>query len=198
MKKYTLIVFLLYLLLLLCSSTTQIKGELIYWTKEYKLTWGDFKASPKNISTNAAITSAGFGIEPYTISSNSDTVNLVVNVFFVKNESWVKQNAKSLSLLNHEQAHFDINELFARKFKQQLIKHKFTNASFLENFSKLFLKYQNDLKAYQNLYDKQTDHSRLEAKQLEWEKKVAKELENLKGLSEPMLTIRFATNGKKK
>jgi hypothetical protein len=197
MKILQSIIVFFSFIILLCSSIPQSKSELIYWSKDYKLTWNDFKASPKNISTNAAITSAGFGIEPYTISSNSDSVVLNMNVFFVKNESWVKQNAKTLPLLNHEQCHFDINELYARKFRQQIKKYKFTNASFLENFPKLFLKYQNERDAYQNLYDKQTDHSRIQAKQLEWELKVAKELEILEAFSETTIIIRFATKAKK-
>jgi hypothetical protein len=42
-----------------------------------------------------------------------------VEVEFYPNSSWVKPGRKSTELLKHEQGHFDLTELYARKAEKQ-------------------------------------------------------------------------------
>jgi hypothetical protein len=55
---------------------------------------------------------------PYTDARGKG--NFLVESFFVKNRSWVRDSASVFNrvVLAHEQVHFDINELFARKVRR--------------------------------------------------------------------------------
>ena len=50
-----------------------------------------------------------------------------VNAFFYPNESWYKPDVCNNLILSHEQLHFDITELHARKFRQMVSNTRFTN-----------------------------------------------------------------------
>ncbi len=184
MKKIVIINLTVFLCFLsLTSYKISQEDNVIYWTNNVKLTWNDFTGVPSNDSKDGAITTSGYGYNPYTIKGGSDSVTLFFKTYFIKNESWVKEYAKTKFLLKHEQCHFDINELFSRKFRKLISVYKFSKKTFKETFKELFNKSQKELDAYQDLYDKETDHSKVAAKQLEWEKKVAKELKELDAFS---------------
>lgn len=66
--------------------------------------------------------------------------------------------------LSHEQLHFDITELFRRKFNTLVT----DNAENEEKVSEIYRQIAKDCERYQNLYDAETDHSRNIKKQNEW------------------------------
>jgi hypothetical protein len=81
----------------------------IEWTANRKLTWEDFKGSPKIISNSntAAQTYCVFGFQ-----TNYVTILTKAKIFtkntFTCNLSWVKPDQKDKAdLLEHEQGHFD-------------------------------------------------------------------------------------------
>ena len=116
--------WLISIVLVFCciSFYAQKSADKIIWSKDYKLTWEDFKGRPKSSSKFGAITISSvrknFSYKNGKISINAETI-------FFKKDSWVKDNAKILSLLGHEQLHFDIAELFARKFRKAISATKF-------------------------------------------------------------------------
>ncbi|MBX9449849.1 MAG: hypothetical protein KL787_09070 [Taibaiella sp.] len=87
--------------------------DTLHWSKDRKLTWDDFQGIPDTTSTGMAGTSSGFVTKSkYTSDS---TISIVVSAVFYKKESWVKAEFKDSATLNHEQGHFDIAEVYARK-----------------------------------------------------------------------------------
>lgn len=177
------------LLILCCVALyAQKKDEEIVWSKDYKLTWEDFQGRPKSSSTAGAITNSG--ISPnYSYEKGIIRFN-IISTFSVK-KSWVKFDDKIPSTLEHEQLHFDITELYVRKFKKLLSEAKFKNNS--EKIKKLFYsiydKIDKEKDAYQDLYDQETTNPRDEGKQKEWVEKIAKELEELEEYASPELVI---------
>jgi predicted secreted Zn-dependent protease len=98
-------------------------------------------------------------------------------LFFVPNKSWVKSEYKSdFELLKHEQLHFDISELYARKFREQLSKMSFTENVKIE-ISDLYEKITKKKIELQNEYDIETDHSVNILKQKQWGQKILIELQ---------------------
>ena len=176
MKFKNIIVTLLFISVLVSFKTLR-NDDTIKWQKDRKLTWEDFRGRPDSGNPNSAMTDSGFGFS--TGNNNGDSIPLTIEMVFDKNKSWVKKKAETEKLLAHEQCHFDITELFTRKFKKQIVEAKFKRKTFAKQIHDLYEKTNKEWHSYQNDYDKETNHSKIEDKQQEWEEKVAKELNEL-------------------
>ncbi|MDP6909549.1 MAG: hypothetical protein QF371_08585, partial [Flavobacteriales bacterium] len=88
----------------------------IEWQEERVLKWSDFKGKPNKLSKNEALTDSGIAI---SLTCDDEHSEVKVESFFNPYKSWSK-NHTSDYLLEHEQLHFDITELFARKLRKQL------------------------------------------------------------------------------
>ena len=88
--------------------------ELIDWNATNRLTWNDYKGNPDPNSGAAATTTSYLGIE-YNFKNNTVTYKIVCR--FSKNKSWGMY--KTDHILGHEQGHFDITEISARKLNKE-------------------------------------------------------------------------------
>lgn len=150
--------------------------DCIVWKEGERLTWSDFKGTPKRLSPNEALTDSGMSI---ALKCDNNTSEVIVKCFFDRNKSWTKDR-ESEYLLAHEQLHFDITELFVRKLRKQL-SHIGNNC---QELNKQVEKYYNEnykeYVAYQDAYDRESNHSINKQKQAYWERKVATDLAALK------------------
>ena len=95
----------------------------------------------------------------------------------VEKEKFINNPEQSVYLLNHEYIHFDITELFARKFRQKILQIKPMHyKKTIAEIDRLFTSIINEMDIEQSKYDKESDHSRNEGKQMIWSKKVPLEL----------------------
>ena len=82
-----------------------------------------------------------------------------VNAYFYPEESWYKPAVCDTFILGHEQLHFDISELFARKMRGRL-----RNTTFSENVKQevrdIYQETLKELEAMQDRYDWETNFSR--------------------------------------
>ncbi|MEP3571107.1 MAG: DUF922 domain-containing protein, partial [Flavobacteriaceae bacterium] len=101
-----------------------------------------------------------------------------VNAYFYPNESWYKPKICDDIILSHEQLHFDISELFARKMRAKLKRTSFSDNVKAE-IRKIYRETLKELKDFQELYDWETNFSRNTEKQLEWNKKIAEALDTI-------------------
>lgn len=161
------------IMVLVISGSYKESSDIIYWSENYKLNWSDFQANPRTDYQNfSALTSSG--IVHYTGCENG-IISYKVRAYFEKHESWVKDEARTEHHLNHEQIHFDITELYARKLRKLLSKHNFECGQ--EEQFELFVK--NALDAWQQEqrnFDILTRHSLDKQQQKEWYYRVAMEL----------------------
>ena len=165
------------------------KGDIkIYWSKDKLLTWDDFKGKPVKGSPIAADTDSGFELRS-SYNSNDHLLVIDLQTYFIKNKSWYKPEKKSETLLKHEQGHFDISELFTRKLHENIIEEKINEKNISQRITQLNEKYTYELHKYQDLYDKETEHSINEKKQMEWNEKIAKELKELEKYTETHFTV---------
>lgn len=152
--------------------------DVIYWTSDYKLTWDDFEGDPnykhsyKDIS---AITVSG--IVDYRGCEDGKIIYKIKS-YFEKKNSWVKMAGRNDHTLEHEQVHFDITELYARKLRKELSERAFVcgQESEFENFVNNFLQGWQNL---QEQYDIETGYSNKHQKQHEWIKKIKTDLDLL-------------------
>ena len=107
----------------------QVTSPILLWQPGVKLRWKDFEAvapPPADLSPDvrvAACCVARIMVTPTATKKGQGT--FLVASFLVKPYSWVRDSttAQNQLLLAHEQLHFDINELFARKIRQRVAQY---------------------------------------------------------------------------
>ncbi|MDX5347833.1 MAG: DUF922 domain-containing Zn-dependent protease, partial [Hymenobacteraceae bacterium] len=105
--------------------------------------------------------------------------NFIVRSVFVVNESWSK-NKKSEKLLLHEQLHFDLTEVYARKLRKKL--SEIEDPCLLSNqesLNPIIAGIFDEWKAEQDRYDADCDHGLDYEKQDEWVKNINARLKEL-------------------
>lgn len=145
--------------------------ELVSWTPK-KLTWSDYKASPDPQSDAAASTTTYLGIE-YNIHENH--FEYKINSRFSKSRSWGLY--KTEYILSHEQGHFDIAEIFARKLNKEMSEYVFDHRTFKQDLNRIYQDVLDEKERMQNDYDEETNHSINKEKQAQWLKRIKNMLE---------------------
>lgn len=164
--------FALFSLLIVGNSNTSSSGSL-YWDAEQKLSWDDFQGKPDyNFEQVSALTSSG--ILHYKGCEDGKLI-YKVQAYFEKEHSWVKPEAYTDYHLAHEQIHFDITELYARKLRKALSKIEFQCGE-EERFDAFVANFLKKWQIAQITYDNQTHYSMKPEKQTEWQYLVAMEL----------------------
>ncbi|MBL7741946.1 MAG: DUF922 domain-containing protein [Chitinophagaceae bacterium] len=171
--------FLTALILTSLSFSQSDKEELIDWKAGQKLSWSDYKGNPDPDSDAAALTATYLGIE-YDISEKG--LSWKIQCRFSKTRSWGR--SRTDHILQHEQGHFDIAEIFARKLNKKMSEYKFDKNSYQKDLRKIYESITTEKEKFQDQYDKESDHSRNKEKQAEWTKKIAEMLSELKDLSQ--------------
>ena len=156
-------------------------GPAIEWTPEIKLAWTDFKSTNKvSRGFSIAASTCGFGYDGL-VQGNEIKVNVYVR-FYCK-ESWRNPDFDMTDVLEHEQLHFDICELYGRKFYKEIVKlrneNKLTERSLNIMYNDLVEEYDQT----QNKYDRETNHSTETEEQHKWNKFVKAEIDKLQEYS---------------
>lgn len=156
---------------------SQTKEERIVWQDTKKLTWADFKGTPENDENFVASTNSGisFGFSSKT-KAGVKTVDFVVTSYFYPERSWFMEGAVNDYILKHEQTHFDISELFARKLRQKLASLPAEDPQLKEKMKAIYTQNEQERVNFQKLYDWETNHSRVPEEEALWQQKVAAEL----------------------
>ena len=170
-KIFTTILFLSPIFLF-----AQKEDDYIEWQNNRKLEWEDFKANPVRMGSTAAMTTTHLGFSYHIANGN---VTYEIECRFQKSKSWGL--VKNDWILGHEQGHFDIAEIFARKLKKAVSEYEFNFSSFKKDLDAIYKNVVHEKERYQQLYDDETDYSRNKTRQEEWLKKITSQLEEFKG-----------------
>lgn len=175
--------FILVIFLYVVSGSIQAQHdpEKIYWQEE-PLTWKDFRAQPVKNSPYKANTNAGLSYS-WSLKKENEVIELQYEVFsfFNPEGSWVFPESKSEYLLAHEQLHFDITELHARKLRKEL-EHVSVNQlekNPKEVLNSFYKRIEKERAAMQQRYDRETNHSINKEAEAKWQEFVREELEML-------------------
>ena len=159
-------------LFLLFVCITVIQGNnLIPWNASRKLSWSDFKGNPDPHSSNAALTSSNINIE---YGYDEKGFQYSISCSFDKNRSWVR--IKNNEVLAHEQGHFDIAEINARKLNKLIQAYHFNAKTAQNDLNKLYQDAMKQHRLQQTQYDQETDFSRNRPNQEEWLTKIDQQL----------------------
>jgi len=155
------------------------RPERFAWDEQNKLNWSDFKATPDYGSPYAATANSGIS-HAYAIDGRGfyDKDESKVTAHFYPTFSWYKPADTSGTILRHEQAHFDITEIHARKLRKRIAQFTFSKNSSKE-VKILYDNIEKERRAMQDQFDVDTHHSRDIQQEFIWENKIAKMLEDL-------------------
>lgn len=177
--------FYYFLILLLASSlcSAQNANEKIVWNKDSPLKWNDFKGIPLQSNPYAANTNSGMSYT-WNYSTKTGTPALEHQVYsnFYPQLSWVKEIQNKDYLLAHEQLHFDISELHARKLRKALNEYEISR-NVRRDLQKIYEAIEAKRVLMQKQFDKETKHSKISEEELRWRNYVAIELKKLESYS---------------
>lgn len=164
------------------------QANLFSWREGVPLQWSHFQGKPEIADkVHGAVTYAGFDMEVEKIHFPGGHLRFKARAVFDRKRSWVKAGEPDSLLLAHEQLHFDITEIYARKLMHKL------NSLQLRKKDKLLLKkwqnhyWQAQLKA-QKQYDRDSMHGLRFEEQQAWRSLINAELRS----TSPLLDLNAA------
>ena len=152
------------------------------WSSKRPLAWTDFKGQPPRESPAAAETAYILlhGVQCAGSAAGSAFEYRVVAAFR-PDHSWVrpeilKRPADSARALRHEQTHFDITEVHARRLRRYYAELMAPCRIASGDLAAAAGRIGRDEKAAQAQYDAETDNGRTAAQQTHWDRDIAAQL----------------------
>lgn len=175
MKKY------ICLALLTCISTLAFSQDIFIngVNKNRLLIWDDFKGIPGGNSSPAAFTVWNITYSINDIRFKGDTVKIgkfSVKLEFDEKQSWSKPEKQTAILLKHEQGHFDLGLICQREILKKFNSAVFLKADFQNKMQAIFSSILEKYHLMGLKYDEETNHSRNQAAQDNWNVFFAAEL----------------------
>ena len=158
MMKRILIAFLLF------TSHLYSQEDIIIWNVSYELSWGDFQGKTEPNNYGKAKTSYSIQIIPEEVQVDHQEriigyEKMTVRAIFQKKLSWSMAKFDTI-VLNHEQVHFDIAELYARKIRKQFLKNITDKKSKYNKYWSDYKQFWNECITFQQKFDSETNHGR--------------------------------------
>jgi len=134
------------------NQNAQCENKLI-WLADRKLKWADFQGRKKDFS-NFEVASSRCGIHSEFIKKDENYLPIFsIYSYFLKDQSWTISWQDDT--LEHEQIHFDIFELYARKTRKSFDSLHNENERDFEIYQEIFQKEFKRCIEYNDLYDRE-------------------------------------------
>ncbi len=152
----------------------------LLWSENDRLDWTDFKGVPDVNIDAAALTASGITLELSAKTTKTSLIeyNALVEARFYPDQSWYKREFANSFVLAHEQLHFDITELYARKLRQAIQQAALT-INIKKEIFRLNKIINKELKERQQHYDRDSNFSRNRETQRNWQSMIYNELKKL-------------------
>lgn len=171
---------ILVLLLSFVTATTVGQEEKMKWDENRLLTWKDFRGTPNKSKDFVATTNSGISLAFGSQTRNGNTTYTIeIGSYFYPDLSWYRPGNVSAYILKHEQTHFDISEIFARKLRKRIAALDQADPNFKSKVEEIYSNNEYERSLFQSTFDLETDHSNYPDQEREWEQKVADLLKSL-------------------
>ena len=185
--------FALFLFVVAGASGVASQGtDLLPWAADRPLLWGDFRGQPppqaqemiEAAQIHMTIRRQLQLIMEYDCRLRQwtaiiETPSLTVTNAMIPSSSWVDRSGQNSATLNHEQGHFDLNEVYRRKFQAALVPLTAQGATaddaeqalraLVDAVSESVLSWLADAQAR---YDRETRHGTDPQAQAAWDKRI--------------------------
>lgn len=177
------------------EDTTETISDIKVWTADDPLVWDDFQATPSGgrfaaqtvwswQSQNRVVVNCVQSTDVWQCVAEFE--NALVQTIFLKEFSWVTASGRfSRELLAHEQGHFDLAEVFARRMNVDLKPLQVTveNADRLQAETEAFRaldeaaqaiinEWTEATMAEQERYERETNHGTVRSAQTRWQSQI--------------------------
>jgi hypothetical protein len=145
-----------------------LRTEFTPWTSKRKLKWKDFKGKAPKDYWGSARTGCFYNYDEKLVD---DSIEIEMDNSFMVYSSFVVHGRESEYVLNHEQRHFDIGEIYVRRLREYIsqwngyAKDNY-NSYLLDGWNKIF----SDSIAFD--YERETNHGMNRAGQNYWNNKI--------------------------
>jgi len=133
-----------------------------------------------NNSDVVAYAHCGWEYSAVVSSDKLTPVIIRIKAIFIEDKSCKDDKKISDNSLLHEQKHFDIAEIFARKLRREVSEKIISSADYIEYFHKIYNKIAKEYNNFQSFYDQETRNGNNKGKQKEYNSIITNELELLK------------------
>lgn len=152
--------------------------EVIVWSAARRLDWKDFKGKPPAGTLGGALSAIS---HDYAVGCRDQVLQVRVQTIFMPRQSWVTYRIASSGLasrvgLVHEQIHFDLAEVYARRIRKlfrELRDPCPRSDAELMGMAEQVIK---DHWTAQRRYDTETENGQVGRRQEDWQRKIAGEL----------------------
>lgn len=151
------------------------ESNFISWNEFYKLQWHDFQGDPDESSLGDAGAAVQIKAKPFLVRKQ---IKYDVDALFNRKKSWTRDQSESL--LAHEQLHFDIAELYARKIRKKIKQLNDRGVDDIKIYNVAIQELLYESNETDERYDIETLHGALSKKQAAWTEKIRKDLMSLK------------------
>jgi len=150
----------------------------ISWSAARPLTWGDFQGAAPQAGAEAAKTAYGIY---YAWKCRGRAFEFLAIAAFHPGDSWVKpavlgDSTESRRVLGHEQTHFNIAELYARRMRQRFARLARPCARSDDQLGLEARRILDEERAFQRRYDAETGHGLERREQTAWEAEMRRQL----------------------
>jgi hypothetical protein len=161
--------------------TRMAERHAVPWSAIRRLSWPDFRGAAPTGGVEGAQTAYGLF---YGLRCTRALFQFEVVTGFLPAESWVKPSVlaspdESRRTLEHEQTHFDLAEVYARRMRRYFTDLVQPCSQSLDRWRSVAERYISDEATAQDRYDDETRHGLIPARQQAWNKEVADQLQEL-------------------
>jgi hypothetical protein len=183
MKNLLGAVFILFFIVGVKAQGDSNNQSTLIWDSSRKLQWTDFKGHVDPNKFGSAMTSHKIEIKPTNVMvDENDNIQgyqkMTVEAQFFMNKSWTATSSQHI--LSHEQLHFDIAELYARKIRQRFEEFKTNGIASFSKYQECYNLFWKESRNVQKRYDEETKHGQNKLKNKNWAIKIARQLDELK------------------
>lgn len=165
------------------------RSHVIVWDENRLLLYDDFKSDSGPKGSEAAL--AVVGME-YSAAMNSRKYEVSIVTMFDTRKSWFSQEMLGNEyILKHEQGHFDLAEIHARRLRKAIAEYNFRNKDVFDKVSAMYKEANRKLHRDQLRYDMETNHSVKPGEQKKWEQKISSELKLLEKYKDTLIVMKF-------
>jgi hypothetical protein len=158
------------------------KHEAVPWSASRRLTWDDFRGVPPASDPERAAETA-YSLF-HALDCRGKTFEFRVVAAVLPRQSWVRpailsNSAQNSRTLRHEQTHFDLSEVYARRMRRYFAELRDPCAKTEPELEAQSDKLIRDESTAQRRYDDETSHGRLAPRQASWDADVARQIASL-------------------
>lgn len=167
------------------SDTAPCRAEKITWTPDRRLRIQDFR-SELRVQGLSAEASTGIGAKS-SAEADQRHFRITIESFFEPCQSWMRDEERNVVTLAHEQVHFDITELHARRLAARYVAEVRDHETFMRVHTRFYDEVWAEVRAMQHAYDSEV-YGDAEA-QARWIREVAQQLEDYEAYAEKVVVL---------